>query len=268
MTAPVTAFRALHAGPDVLVLPNAWDAASAKLLERAGAKAMATTSAAIAWTHGLPDRQALPFPVLLAHVERMIGSVRVPLSVDFERGYGDDPSLVAGHVVALARVGAAGVNLEDGTGAPDALARKLDATRRALAAAGLDLFLNARTDVVLRGLGDEAEVARRARRYADAGADGIFVPGPLGPAALQAVGATVSCPLNVWASPALPRLDALAALGVRRVTVGPRLVLAALSAMVADARHVLDGDWALDPGCTLTYREMDALFESATGLAS
>ncbi|NOU34040.1 MAG: isocitrate lyase/phosphoenolpyruvate mutase family protein [Polyangiaceae bacterium] len=268
MTAQSATFRELHAGPAALVLPNAWDALSAKLLERAGAKAVATTSAAIAWTHGFQDREALPFPVLLAHVERMVGSVRVPLSVDCERGYGDDPAVVAAHVVSLARVGAAGVNLEDGTGAPDVLARKLEATRRALAAAGLDLFLNARTDVLLRGLGDEAEVARRARRYANAGADGIFVPGALSIDALRAVGAAVPCPLNVWASPALPRLDALAALGVRRVTVGPRLVLAAVSAMVADARHVLDGEWALDPGCTLTYREVDALFESATGLAS
>lgn len=267
MTAPVTAFRALHAGPEVLVLPNAWDAASAKLLERAGAKAIATTSAAVAWTYGYPDRQALPFATLLAHVERMARSVRVPLSVDFERGYGDDAEEVAAHVVALARAGAAGVNLEDGTGAPEVLARKLERARRALAEAGADAFLNARTDVRLRGLGDDVEVSRRARLYAEAGADGIFVPGPLARDSLRALGTTSPRPLNVWASPDLPRLEELEALGVRRVTVGPRLILAALSAMLADARHVLDGAWALDPGSTLTYREMDALFESATRLA-
>ncbi len=266
MSAPLP-FRALHDAAEVLVLPNAWDAASAKLLERAGAKAIATTSAAVAWTYGLPDRQALPFPLLVAHVERMARCVGVPLSVDFERGYDDDPEVVATHLVTLARAGASGVNLEDGADAPELLARKLGRARRALEAAGVDLFLNARTDVRLRGLGDDAEVERRAKLYADAGADGVFVPGALGPGTLRTLGAASPRPLNVWAAPTLPPLRELFALGVRRVTVGPRLVLSALSAMVADARHVLDGRWALAPESTLTYPEMNALFERATPLA-
>ncbi len=254
-------FRGLHAGPEVLVLPNAWDCASARLLERAGAKAVATASAAIAWSHGVADRQAVPLTALFSHVKRMTTVTAVPLSVDFERGYSDEPSVVAEYVVELARAGVAGVNLEDGAGPPELLVAKLHASREALERARTDIFLNARTDVILRESGDAYEVARRARRYAEAGADGIFVPGQLSLSTIATIGTSLTRPLNIWPHPALPGLDELADMGVRRVTVGPHLALTALSAMLVDATKTLRGIWSVPAEGALGYRDMEGLFD-------
>ncbi|WP_434048590.1 MULTISPECIES: isocitrate lyase/phosphoenolpyruvate mutase family protein [Sorangium] len=147
------------------------------------------------------------------------------------------------------------------------LASKLIAARGALQRRGLDLFLNARTDVLLRralsGAAALDDVVRRASRYLDAGCDGLFVPGLSTAEALARVVAEVRVPVNVWASPALPSIEELRALGVRRVSVGPRLALTALSAARHDAEHVMAGRWAPPShGAPLTYAEVNAWFES------
>lgn len=227
MTDHTAAFRALHAGPGVLILANAWDAGSAKLMAHLGATAIATTSAAVAWAHGYPDGDALPAELLVQAVAAICRAVLLPVSADVEGGYSDDPATVAANVAGVEAAGAAGINLEDGDGAPELLAAKLDAIR----GGGSGIFINARTDVYLRGLatGEAAltETIRRAALYAEAGADGIFVPGLIDPAAIRAIAAATPLPLNVLARPGLPDAATLAGLGARRLSAGSGIAQAA-----------------------------------------
>src|SRR5580704_7403795 len=145
-------FRALHATGKLLILPNAWDAGSARLAEDCGAKAIATSSAAVCWAHGYADGETMPTAILLAAVAEIVRVVNVPVSVDSEAGFSSDPEAVADFVMALARAGAVGINLEDGTAPPDLLAAKIAAIKNACEREGMDVFVNARTDVVLKKL--------------------------------------------------------------------------------------------------------------------
>src|ERR1700761_6600185 len=176
----VAEFRALHAPGQCLLLPNAWDAASAKIAEVAGAKAVATSSAAVAWCHGYPDGDAMPREVVLAAAKETLRVVNVPVTVDSEGGYSSDPAKVAGHVTTLIDLGVAGINLEDAKSPPELLAAKIKAIKAAAKAKGADIFINARTDVYLQDLVPDAqkrgEAIRRGQLYRDAGADGLFVP--------------------------------------------------------------------------------------------
>lgn len=224
-------FRNLHRGPDLLRLPNAWDAGSARLIESLGAKAIATTSAGVAWSRGYPDGDALPAEPLLATAREIARVIRVPLTVDIEGGYSDDPAAVALLVKRLIDAGAVGINIEDGTGSPDLLCAKIEAVRRSAARAGVDLFINARTDVYLAGLasGDAAaeEVARRAERYRAAGCDGLFVPTLAERSAIGAIASAIDpLPLNLMLVPGLPAGDVLQTLGVRRLSTGSAIAQA------------------------------------------
>ncbi|MDY7226675.1 isocitrate lyase/PEP mutase family protein [Hyalangium rubrum] len=260
-------FRALHAQGQLLILANAWDALSARLVESVGGAAIATSSAAVAWAQGVPDGERLSFDRLLTATQDIVRAVRVPVSVDFERGYGASAAEVAANICRLAEVGVVGVNLEDGSEPPEVLAEKLAASREALRREGRDMFLNARTDVVLRHIheGKQAldEIVRRGKRYVDAGCDGVFVPGLSKAEELAHVVEQLPVPLNVWAAPTLPSPEQLRALGVRRVSVGPRLALTAFSAARRDAEHVLAGRWGPTfEGKPLTYPELNAWFAS------
>ncbi len=217
-------FRSLHDGPDILLLANCWDAGSARLTASLGARAIATTSAGVAWTHGYPDGDALPVATLLATIRAIARVIDVPLTVDVEGGYSDDPVAVGATIAAVIDAGAVGINLEDGRASPDLLAAKIEHVKRTAARLGVDLFVNARTDVYLRGLVPEpdrvAETCARARRYRDAGADGFFVPFLVDPAAIREVAAAAHLPLNLLARPGLPAAAELATLGVRRLSAG------------------------------------------------
>src|SRR5262249_7701547 len=173
-------FRELHDNRTPLRLPNAWDAASARLFESAGATAIATTSAGMAWSLGFRDGRIVPADEVIAAAARIARVVTVPLSVDIENGYSDDPRTVAATVIRLAELGVAGINIEDGRDAPDALARKIEAIRSALSKSSADLFVNARSDVFLARLVDESrfveESIARGTLYSRAGADGLFLP--------------------------------------------------------------------------------------------
>jgi 2-methylisocitrate lyase-like PEP mutase family enzyme len=159
-------FAGLHKGPDILVLPNAWDAASAAVMEDAGAKAVATSSAAVAWAHGYPDGDILPLENLLSTVSAVARVVSVPVTADVEGGYTDDLGKLADNIKAVIGAGAVGINLEDGSRDPDLHARKIEAARKAADAAGVSLFINARIDTYLRQLFEgeaaETETVRRA----------------------------------------------------------------------------------------------------------
>lgn len=217
-------FRDLHRSSEILILPNAWDAGSARLFEDAGAKAIATTSAGVGWALGYPDGNVLPPEKLAALVEAIRRTIHVPLSVDVEAGYTDDPKKVPENLKPIIEAGAVGINIEDGEGAPELLARKIEQVRKAADAIGVKLFINARTDVYLNQI--EApekwveETISRAALYEAAGADGLFVPGIIDASEIKTIADTVKVPLNVMARPGLPEAKALAKLGVRRLSAG------------------------------------------------
>jgi 2-methylisocitrate lyase-like PEP mutase family enzyme len=260
--AAARAFRGLH-HDGLLVLPNAWDAGSARLIESLGTKAIATTSAAVAWSHGYADGDLLPVGLLRATVASIARVIRVPLSVDVEGGYSDAPAAVGEVVAAVVDAGGVGINIEDGTRAPDLLCAKIEQAKGAARKLGVEVFVNARTDVYLSSLVPEAqrleETVARAERYRAAGADGIFVPGLIEPAEIQAVVAAVPLPLNLLAWPGLPAGAELAALGVRRLSAGSGLARAVLGRAAALTTAFLR-DGSSDPLTEATpYLEMNAL---------
>ena len=262
----MSTFRDLHAPGRLLVLPNAWDAGSARLIEECGAAAIATTSSGVAWARGYPDGNALPTRVLAAAVAEIARVIRVPLSADVEAGYSDDPRAVADVVTAVIGAGAVGINLEDGAGTPDLLCAKIEAVKAAAARAGVDLFVNARTDVFLKQLAPPERAVEatieRARRYRTAGCDGIFVPGLAEPAAIRAMVAGVApLPLNVMAYPGLPAAAGLRELGVRRLSAGAAIASAALGRARARASGFLaDGRSEALFDETVEYGPTNALF--------
>ena len=223
MTTRDNAFHALHQGP-LLILPNVADAGGARLVAQLGSHAVATSSAAVAWAHGYKDGNQLPQPLLLSTVQSIVRVIDVPLSVDTEGGYSDDPEQVGRLVKTLIDAGAVGVILEDGTGSPDALVRKIEAVRRVADASGVKLFINARCDVYLKGLVPEAqrldELLRRAAFYQAVGADGLFAAGIHLEHEIKQLCQATPLPVNVLAWAGLPAPDTLQALGVRRLTAG------------------------------------------------
>ncbi|SAK91529.1 PEP phosphonomutase [Caballeronia pedi] len=234
-------FRQLHNQSTPLLLPNAWDAGSARLIEAQGASAIATTSAGFAWALGYPDGRMLPFDEVIGSVRRIVRVLEVPLSVDVENGYSDDPKIVAAHVMQLVDLGIAGINIEDGPDAASLLAAKIEAIKEAVAKAGVDLFVNARSDVFLASLVEKAkqpqEAIARGHLYASAGADGLFLPALVQPSDIKAIVGAIRLPLNVMALPGLADAATLGKLGVRRLSAGSGIAQAVLGrtkAMAAD----------------------------------
>ena len=258
-------FRTLHQGPGLLLLPNAWDAVSARLIESLGAKAIATTSAGLAWSNGYPDGNALPEDQLVAAIRQIARVIRVPLTVDIEAGYSDDPDVVAGLVARILDVGVVGINIEDGAGSIDLLCKKIAAIRDQCTHSGCDLFINTRTDVYLRGIasGQAAieEVIRRSSGYRAAGCDGLFVPGLFEADAMAKVSTAIApTPLNVMAVPNLPSLDTLQKSGVRRLSAGSSIAQGALGQTRQLVSGFLAGTMSGLFDALADYGEMNRLF--------
>lgn len=217
-------FRSLHTSGQPLVLVNAWDAASARIAEAAGARAIATTSAGVAWSLGAPDGDALGRDLAVDLITRIVATVSVPVTADIESGYGTTPDDVGTTVSKVVAAGAAGVNIEDTGPASlrdvDEQCVRLAAARAAADDAGLPLYINARVDTYLRGVGGVDETVARATAYLAAGADGVFIPGVTDPETIAALVAAVSAPVNVLAGPGAPSVPELAELGVARVSLG------------------------------------------------
>ena len=233
------AFRAMHRGGKILVLPNAWDVASARIFENAGFGAIATTSAGVAFTLGYPDGEKISREEMLARVARIARAVKVPVSADLEAGYGQRPEDAARAAREAIEAGAVGMNLEDGTGDgahPVAeLSLQLErirAVREAALKTGVLLVLNARTDVYLAKVGDSAkrydETVRRLVAFRDAGADCVFAPGLTHAETIRQIVQDVKCPVNILAVPGTPSAPELEKLGVARVTVGSGAMRATL----------------------------------------
>lgn len=223
MNALDTQFHQLHTD-GLLILTNVADATGARLVEQLGGKAIATSSAAVAWAHGYADGNTLPLDRLISTVESIARVIKVPLSVDIEAGYSDDLGRVAEVIDAVLAAGAVGINIEDGSGAPDLLARKIEVARQVAARREVKLFINARTDVYLRGLVPAedrvAETLRRATLYQAAGTDGLFAAGVTGAYEIEAICKGTTLPVNVLGLAGLPSPAELQALGVRRLSAG------------------------------------------------
>jgi 2-methylisocitrate lyase-like PEP mutase family enzyme len=224
--------RALHQN-NTLILPNAWDAASARVIQQAGFSAVATTSAGIAFTLGYPDGQRISREEMLAIVGRIAKAVNLPVTADVEAGYGprpEDAALTARDVLAA---GAVGMNLEDATGDSQHPLFDLNLQlERIKALRELPIVLNARTDVYLLEVGAPEkrydEALRRLAAFRDAGADCVFVPGLRDPAIIGRLVKDLHCPVNILAGPGSPSIPELRKLGVARVSVGSAAMRATL----------------------------------------
>jgi 2-methylisocitrate lyase-like PEP mutase family enzyme len=224
-------FHRLHAEPEPLVLVNAWDAGSARVLEHAGARAVATTSAGMAWSLGYADGEQLPTREVVAATARICRAVSVPVSVDIERGFGRGADDVVALVRTLIDLGVVGVNIEDGVdpeqqrlAPPEVLCERIEALRALATRMNARLFINARTDTYFVGNDDRVarydDTVRRARLYAAAGADGIFVPG-MDMEDVFPFARAITLPLNVYAGGGwAPPIHVLRHAGVRRISLG------------------------------------------------
>ena len=241
-------FKTLHDGPDVLVLANAWDAASAAIIADAGGKAVATSSAAVAWAYGYADGDVLPMDKVIATIAMAVKAAGdVPVTADIEGGFTDDLDQLSANIARVIEAGAVGINIEDGKRDPQLHARKIAAVRAQAEKLGVPLFINARTDVYLAGLaeGEAAyeESVRRAALYVQAGADGIFVPGPGDPALIRRLAGAIERPLNVMGWVGVPKAAELQALGVRRLSSATNPFRVAYAAMGrAVEAYLRDGD--------------------------
>jgi len=238
-------FQALHQKPP-LVLPNAWDAGSAKAIEAAGAQAIATTSAGVAWAAGTADAGGLTRSDAFEALRRIVAAVSVPVTADIESGYGGSPAEVAATVAEVIAIGAVGINLEDSANRalidPAAQAERIAAALEAAIAAGIELCINARIDTYF--FGDPAETVERAAAYTEAGADVVFVPGLLDPVAIRQLVAAISLPLNLMVGPGAPTVAELVELGVARISVGPAITARAYALAGAAAAELLtDGTY-------------------------
>ncbi len=230
-TKKASAFRAMHSGKEILLLPNVWDVASARIVEEVGFGAIATTSAGIAFSLGYPDGQKISREEMMAAVARIARSVRVPVTADVEAGYGNTPEDAARTAQGVIEAGAVGLNLEDAASDPGTplielplQLEKIRAVREAAASLKAPLVLNARTDVYLLQVGDPAkrydEAVRRLRAFRDAGADCVFLPGVRDAATIGRLVSDLQCPVNILAGPGSPSVPELQKLGVARVSLG------------------------------------------------
>jgi 2-methylisocitrate lyase-like PEP mutase family enzyme len=264
-----TRLRALHEPGNPLVLVNAWDAASARVVVSAGAEAVATSSAAAAYALGYPDGERISRDEMLGYVGTIARAVDVPVTADMEAGYGPDPEDAAATARGIVETGAVGFNMEDASGPGallpvDAFVAKVEAVRRVSAEAGIPLVLNARVDVFIEGIGEPEtrleHAIERGRAYRQAGADCIFVPvvsdaDTIG-ALVQGIGGCVS----VLATPGALPVAELARLGVARISTGSgpyRIALSSTRRMAEEAYGA--GTFASLDGGDITHADAQRL---------
>ena len=256
----------MHDHSRILLLPNAWDAMSARVIEEAGARAIATTSAGVAFSVGYPDGEAIPRDEMIAAIARIARVVTVPVTADIESGFAHDARELAETVRRVIDAGAVGINLEDQVhdGTPrlydlDVAVERVRTARETADSIGVPLVINARTDVYLLGIGEPdtrfEHAVRRANAYRAAGADCLFLPAVTRRADIERIVSALKGPLNVLAFPGIPTIPELERLGVARLSVGTRLTLSAMSALQRTVKELLS---------TGTYESM---LEGATTFA-
>lgn len=269
----VAEFRALHAA-GCFVMPNPWDAGSAIYLKHLGFKALATTSAGVAFSRGLPDGvTAMSRDAMLAHLREIVDATPLPVNADFQSGYADAPEEVAANVTRCVRTGAAGLSIEDATGndasplyGHDLAIERIRAARSAIDAAGVPVVLTARCEAWLVGDRDPAHTAiDRLVAFAGAGADCLYAPGVKDPATISTiVRAVAPLPVNVLVSGADPALSVqrLTDLGVRRISVGSALARVAWGAFIRAAGKIAETGSFEDLAGAASFDELNALFDA------
>jgi len=244
-------FRELHHRPRMLLLPNAWDVASARILEECGHPAIATSSAAVAYALGYADGQRISRGEMLEVAGRIARAANIPVTADLEAGYGTTPKEMADTVKAAIAAGIIGMNLEDITGDDESSLvdlplqmEKIRAIREAASSAGVPFVLNARTDIYLMPIGPEAtrfeRTVERLRAYREAGADCLFAPGVYDLETIKKLVKAVEAPLNILANPACPSIPEMEKAGVARVSAGSGIMRAAMGLVQRIGREMLD----------------------------
>jgi 2-methylisocitrate lyase-like PEP mutase family enzyme len=261
----------MHDRAAILLLPNAWDAGSARLFARHRFAAIATTSAGVAWSLGYADGEQAPLAEVLAAIARITRVVELPVTADIETGYGEAPADVAATVRAVIAAGAVGINLEDGRPGHgplrpvDEAAARIRAARGAADAAGVPIVINARVDNwmqhdVTAPAERLADAVQRAQAYLAAGADGIYPIGLDDRATLAALARAVDAPINVAAGPGMPDLAELARLGVARVSTATRFATLAMAAVDHAAAAMLESGRFDSLASAFTYADAQQLF--------
>jgi len=252
-TTKAQTFRSLHVPGRPIVLFNVWDAGSAKAVAASGAQALATGSWAVAAAQGFTDGERMPFDLSLANLQRIVGATDLPVTIDLESGYGADPAAVGGTVTRALQAGAVGFNIEDSLPGNGSLrevadqAARFKAARAAADASGIPAFLNARTDVFFQtgpehhDEGMVETVLERGRLYAEAGADGLFVPGLADESLIDRLVKASPLPVNIMVGERTPPTARLGDLGVARISHGPGPYLVVMRALENAARAALEG---------------------------
>jgi len=263
--------RKLHQGPPILALPNAWDVVSARILEELGYPAIATSSAAVAFSLGYPDGQRISRREMLEVVARIARAVEIPVTADMESGYGKTPEEIAETTRELVASGAVGLNFEDITGDDETShvelglqVKKIRAIRETSAALGVPLVINARTDVYLMPIGPAAtrfeRTVERLRAYRDAGADCLFAPGVCDHEIISKLVKALGAPLNILVSQGCPSLDDLEKMGVARASAGSSAMRAAMGAFKRVAKDWLEhGSYDSLQQVTIPYPELNLM---------
>ncbi|HYG87632.1 MAG TPA: isocitrate lyase/phosphoenolpyruvate mutase family protein [Azospirillum sp.] len=269
-------FRALHEGPGAFVIPNPWDAGSARLLASLGFSALATTSAGVAFTLGRPDAHAaITRDDVLANARAIVEATDLPIAADLEAGFGDTPDEVARTIRLAAEAGLVGGSVEDATYDPDRPIRELSQAVERLAAAveaaralPFPFVLTARAENFLFGRHDLDDTIRRLQAFEAAGADVLYAPGLPTLDSIRAVCASVSKPVNVLIGPTgqACSVDELAAAGVRRISLGSSLCRAALGAMLRAAREIKDSGTFTFTSDAIPFAELNAFMASKTAI--
>ncbi|MBZ5622467.1 MAG: isocitrate lyase/phosphoenolpyruvate mutase family protein [Acidobacteriia bacterium] len=269
LAAKAARFREMHHGPRILVLPNAWDAASARIFEQAGFQALATTSAGIAASLGYPDGERVGRDEMLAVVRRIVQAVSVPVTADLESGYGASTADVEATARGAIAAGAVGLNLEDARARilleMAQAVERIRAVRRVADEAGVPLVINARIDVLLRQAGPPEtrveETIRRANAYRDAGADCLFVPAALDAETIGRLVGAIRGPVNILALPGVPSISELERLGVARVSTGSGPMRATMTLTRRIAEELKQGEFRAITEAITTYAEVNRRME-------
>jgi 2-methylisocitrate lyase-like PEP mutase family enzyme len=264
----VNTFRDLHRA-GCFVIPNPWDVGSARVLAQLGFPALATTSSGLAWSLGQPDNH-VPLAEALRHFHAIAESVSIPVNADFEGGFAIAPEDVAANVTAAVRTGIAGLSVEDSTGDPasplfpfELAVDRIRASRRAIDDSGTGVLLTARSEGFLVGRPDLEETIRRLRAYAEAGADCLYAPGLRAMPDIKAmIDAVAPKPVNVLVGSDFATVTDLAALGVRRVSVGGALARAAWTGFLDAAKEIADHGTFSRLGRSVVFADLNRLFMS------
>ncbi|MBM7644585.1 2-methylisocitrate lyase-like PEP mutase family enzyme [Scopulibacillus daqui] len=264
-------FFQLHQRNSIFVLPNAWDAMSAKMFEGCGFEAIGTTSAGIAASLGFRDGQNMTFEQMIESISHIASSVNVPVSADIESGYGSTINEVLNHVKKVIEAGAVGINIEDGTGDPahpifDASVQKekIKAIKEFSNSNDMPLFINARIDMYWLNIGDDSqrykETIKRAQAYQEAGADCIFIPGLDDLEIIRSLRELISCPINLLVSPKLPSIAELSKMGIERVSCGSAPFRSTVTLLKKISEEIIDeGTFHLLTDDVIPYRKINDL---------